>query len=121
MDTWLVVLIGAVIVFIAYRAMAPAKGVTSISTDELKTQLKKRDKQFIDVRTPGEFKANRLKEFKNIPLNELPARIGQLDKNKETFVICQSGMRSSKAAAILKRNGFENVINVRGGMGSYRP
>ena len=121
METWLVFLIGAVIVFIGYRAMSPAKGVKSVSTDELKSELKKKDNQFIDVRTPAEYKANRIKEFKNIPLNELPARTGELDTKKETYVICQSGMRSSKAATILNKNGFDNVINVRGGMGSYRP
>lgn len=120
MDTWLMILIGAAIVFIGYRAITPAKGVQSISTDELKTELKKKGKQFIDVRTSGEFKANCIKEFKNIPLNELPVRTGELDTDKETYVICQSGMRSSKAAAILKRKGFTNIINVRGGMGSYR-
>lgn len=121
MDTWVIILIGAVIVFIGYRAITPSKGTKSISTDELKPELKGKGKQFIDVRTPAEYKANRIKEFKNIPLNELPARIGELDANKETYVICQSGMRSSKAAALLKKKGFDKVINVRGGMGSYRP
>jgi rhodanese-related sulfurtransferase len=120
MDTWLMILIGAVIVFIGYRAITPSKGIKSISTDELKPELKKAGKQFIDVRTPAEYKANRIKEFKNIPLNELPARSAELDANKETYVICQSGMRSSKAAALLKKKGFGKVINVRGGMGSYR-
>lgn len=121
MDTWLMILIGAVIVFIGYRAMSPAKGVKSVSADELKTELKKKGKQFIDVRTPAEYKANHIKEFKNIPLNELPNRMGELDAKKETYVLCQSGMRSSKAATILKKKGFDQVINVRGGMGSYRP
>lgn len=120
METWLMILIGAVIVFIGYRAMPSAKGVKSVSADELKPELKKKGFQFVDVRTPAEFKANRIKEFKNIPLNELPARTGELDKSKETYVICQSGMRSSKAAAILKKKGFTNIVNVRGGMGSYR-
>ncbi|MGI2326687.1 rhodanese-like domain-containing protein [Planococcus sp. YIM B11945] len=121
MDTWLMILIGAVIVFIGYRAMSPEIVVKSISTDDLKPELKKKNKQFIDVRTPAEFKTNRIKEFKNIPLNELSGRIGELDATKETYVICQSGMRSSKAASILKKKGFDHVINVRGGMGSYRP
>lgn len=121
MDIWLMILIGAVIVFIGYRATAPSKGTKSISADQLKPELKNKGKQFIDVRTPAEYKANRIKEFKNIPLNELPARIGELDKEKETYLICQSGMRSSRAAALLTKNGFEKVINVRGGMGSYRP
>lgn len=120
METWAVILIGAIIVFIGYRAITPSKGKKSISTDELKLELKNKGKQFIDVRTPVEYKANRIKEFKNIPLNELPARLGELDKGKETYLICQSGMRSGRAAALLTKNGFEKVVNVRGGMGSYR-
>lgn len=121
MDNWLMILIGATIFFIGYRIVSTAKGVKSISGDELKPELKKKGKQFIDVRTPAEYSANRIKEFKNIPLNELPARMNELDADKETYVICQSGMRSSKAAALLKKKGFDQVINVRGGMGSYRP
>lgn len=116
MDTWLMILFGTVIVFIVYRAVSPAKGVKSISSDELKLELKKKGKQFIDVRAPAEYKANCIKEFKNIPLNELHARMNELEADKETYVICQSGMRSSRAAAMLKKKGFDQVINVRGGM-----
>ena len=92
MDTWVMILIGAVIVFIGYRAITPSKGTKSISTDELKPELKGKGKQFIDVRTPAEYKANRIKEFKNIPLNELP----QLPKGKGNKII---GILSARVAA----------------------
>lgn len=91
-----------------------------MSTEELKAELGKKDKQYVDVRTPAEFKANNIKGFKNIPLNDLPKRLGELSKGKETLVICQSGMRSSRASQLLKKNGFTNVVNIRGGMSSYR-
>lgn len=120
MDFWLMILIGAIIVFIGYRILKPAKGGKSISTDELKRELKKKDKQFIDVRTPAEFKAGHIKEFKNIPLNELPNRMDELNADKEIYLMCQSGMRSSRAANLLRKSGFDQVINVRGGMSSYR-
>lgn len=121
MDTWLMILIGAVIAFIGYRAITPAKGGKSISTNELKPELKKIGKQFIDVRTPAEFKAGHIKKFKNIPLNELPNRLNELKADQDIYLICQSGMRSSRAADLLKKNGFEQVVNVRGGMNNYRP
>ena len=108
MDTWLIILIGTVIVLIIYSAMSSGKGMKSVSTDELKPELKKKGKQFIDVRTPAEYKANRIKEFKNIPLNELPARIGELDADKGTYVICQSGMRSSRAVAIAEEKRIQS-------------
>ena len=57
-----------------------------------------------------------MKGFQNIPLNELASKVNQLDKNKEVIVICQSGMRSKQAAKVLKKLGFQRVINVSGGM-----
>ena len=120
MEWILWVLIGAAALWIAYRFTSPAKGIQSISTEEMKTQLGKKDKQYIDVRTPGEFKGNHIKGFKNIPLNELPKRMNELSKEKEVLVICQSGMRSSKASQLLKKNGFTTITNIRGGMSSYR-
>lgn len=76
----------------------------------------KKGKQLIDVRTVGEYRGNHMKGFQNIPLNELASRAGQLDKNMEVIVICQSGMRSKQAAKMLKKLGFQQVINVSGGM-----
>ncbi len=90
-----------------------------MSTTEVKPLIKDKKKQFIDVRTPGEYKSRNVKEFKNIPLNDLTKRIGELDKDKETYVICQSGMRSSRAAGVLKKQGFTNVTNIKGGMSAW--
>lgn len=120
MDILLWVVIGAAALWLGYRLTSPQKGVQSISTEELKSQLGSKNKQFVDVRTPGEFKGNHVKGFKNIPLNDLPKRMDELSKDKEVVVMCQSGMRSSKASQILIKNGFEKVLNVRGGMSSYR-
>ena len=74
----------------------PVKGVQNINGKELKSIAGKQGKQFIDVRTVGEYRGNHMKGFQNIPLNELASRANQLDKNKEVIVICQSGMRSNK-------------------------
>ena len=114
---WLFILL--IIGFIAWRMM-PAKGVRSVSTKDLKALLKNKSIQFIDVRTPGEYKGRHIKEFKNIPLNTLKSQLGSLDKSKETVVICQSGMRSSQAAKILKKENFTNVLNVSGGMSTWQ-
>ncbi|WP_240184660.1 rhodanese-like domain-containing protein [Staphylococcus aureus] len=87
-----------------------------MSGKELKNIVEKKGKQFIDVRTVGEYRGNHMKGFQNIPLNELASKANQLDKNKEVIVICQSGMRSKQAAKMLKKLGFQQVINVSGGM-----
>jgi rhodanese-related sulfurtransferase len=113
------VLLALFIVFIVYRIM-PTKGVRNISTAELKNELKDKNKLFIDVRTPGEYKGNHIREFKNIPLNLLAQKADkELTKDKEVIVICQSGMMSGQASKLLKKLGYTKVTNVKGGMNAW--
>jgi rhodanese-related sulfurtransferase len=113
-------LLGLLLFFIIKR-MVPAKGVRHITTTELKDELKEKNKQFVDVRTPGEFRGNHIKEFKNLPLQQLSQKAEkELSKDKEVVVICQSGMRSQNATKVLKKLGFTKVTNVKGGMSAWR-
>ena len=109
-------MIAIAILFIFWR-MRPAKGTKTITTDALKGILNDKDKVFVDVRTPGEYKARNIRQFKNIPLG---SDFSKLPKDKEVVVICQSGMRSAQACKQLKKLGYENVTNVRGGMSAWR-
>ncbi|WP_249871681.1 rhodanese-like domain-containing protein [Oceanobacillus saliphilus] len=113
---WILIIL--IIAYFVSRFMQ-VKGITNISVQEAKGKFKDNDAQFIDVRTPGEYKANHRKPFKNIPLSNLSSKSVSLDKEKEVVVICQSGMRSAKAAKILKKQGFQNISNVKGGMSSW--
>jgi rhodanese-related sulfurtransferase len=98
----------------------PTKGVRNISTAELKNELNDKNKVFVDVRTPGEYKGNHIREFKNIPLNLLAQKAEkELSKDKEVIVICQSGMRSGQAGKILRKLGYTKVKNVKGGMNAW--
>jgi len=73
----------------------------------------------LDVRTPEEFTGplGHLKGAELLPVQELPQRVGELQKyrDKKILVICRSGGRSSRATRFLADKGF-NVINVEGGM-----
>lgn len=91
-----------------------------ISTAELRKIIRDRDKQFIDVRTPMEFQSQKIKQFKNIPLQSIKAELDNLDRNKEVVLICRSGSRSMRAARILKKAGFTKLTNVVGGMNQWR-
>lgn len=76
----------------------------------------------VDVREPAEFAAGHLRDAKNIPLKELPKRIGELDKfkSKPVITVCQSGMRSAKAAAQLKKAGFNEACSLDGGIAAWQ-
>ena len=52
----------------------------------------------------------------HIPMGEISDRIGELDPNKETVVICRSGGRSAQVADFLERQGFGKVFNLSGGI-----
>jgi rhodanese-related sulfurtransferase len=106
--------------FLIIQRILPVKGVRQISTTELKTEIKDKNKQFVDVRTPDEFKGNHIRGFKNIPLHQLAQKAEkELSKEKEVLVICQSGMRSQKASKMLKKLSYTNVTNVKGGMSAW--
>ena len=73
----------------------------------------------IDIREDYEYKGGSIKSAKNIPMGELlnqPEKY--LNKNKEYYIMCQSGGRSARACSSLTKQGFD-VVNVSGGMGSY--
>jgi rhodanese-related sulfurtransferase len=111
-------LILVILILLYMRQMKTGKNVKQMSTGELKKQLGDKSKQFIDVRTPAEYKGRHIKEFKNIPLNTLHRNLDKFSKDKEIVVICQSGMRSAKACKLLSSSGY-SVTNVKGGMSAW--
>ena len=72
----------------------------------------------LDTRTVEEFTLGHIDGFVNIPVDELRERLGELDKGKPVYVICQSGLRSYIACRILSGNGFE-CYNFSGGFRFY--
>jgi NADPH-dependent 2,4-dienoyl-CoA reductase/sulfur reductase-like enzyme/peroxiredoxin family protein/TusA-related sulfurtransferase/rhodanese-related sulfurtransferase len=77
------------------------------------------DLQLIDVRTPEEFEIVTLPKARNIELDALRGRLGELDPAKPTVVFCQIGMRGYLAYRILKQAGFKDVRNLSGGLKTY--
>ncbi|MBE5745534.1 MAG: CoA-disulfide reductase [Clostridiales bacterium] len=72
----------------------------------------------LDTRTPLEYTRGHADGFINIPLDEIRVRLGELDKSKKIYVMCQSGLRSYLATRILSQNGFE-TYNFAGGYRVY--
>lgn len=65
----------------------------------------------LDVRTKEEYKQEHAKNSINIPLDSLSSNLSKLNKEKAIIAVCQSGMRSSSAASLLKKSGFGGVYN----------
>lgn len=69
----------------------------------------------LDVRNPGEFAAVHFSQAANIPLVDLPARLGEIPADRTVTVTCASGYRSTVAASVLLKAG-RRVRNLLGGM-----
>ena len=72
----------------------------------------------LDTRTVGEYSRGHVDGFKNIPVDELRERLGEIEMGKPVYVICQSGLRSYIACRILAGNGYE-AYNFAGGFRFY--
>jgi rhodanese-related sulfurtransferase len=72
----------------------------------------------IDVRSKQEYKEYHLDGAICIPTYEIVSRISQIIKDKEQIIIvyCQSGVRSKKAAIVLRKMGYENIYEIKGGL-----
>ena len=83
---------------------------------ELEALLKeKAPLNIIDVRETDEVRAGKIPTAIHIPLGLVEFKMQDLDKSKEYIMVCRSGGRSSKAAALLEEHGYK-VINMTGGM-----
>lgn len=91
-----------------------------ITPRQLKTRLEAGDRlRLLDVREPWEFALSRIEGSELIPLGELPHRASELDPTAETVVICHHGIRSAHVTRALDQAGFENVLNLEGGLDAY--
>ena len=86
--------------------------------EEIPLLRERADVILLDTRTPFEYMRGHADGFINIPLDDVRTRIGELDKTKKIYVMCQSGLRSYLATRILMQNGFD-AYNLAGGFRLY--
>ena len=86
------------------------------------TQMINRGKiTLLDVRDAAEFAKGHLRDAKNIPLADLAAKAGEVDKSKArtVVVVCQTGARADKAARLLAAAGYTDVVSLDGGQAAW--
>jgi hydroxyacylglutathione hydrolase len=102
------------------RAGLPLERIPQIAVSELQARLAEGGGlQVVDVRRPAEYGSGHVPEAVSIPLDGLEKRLDRLDSSRPTAVICASGYRSSAAASLLRRRGFETIFNVVGGTSAW--
>lgn len=93
--------------------MSSIKEVTPVEAEEIIANSK--DTVIIDVREDEEVANGMIHDALHIPLQQIPEKITNLNKEKEYILVCRSGGRSMKAALYMEEEGFK-VANMVGGM-----
>lgn len=104
--------------------MCPSQANQEMTAKELKAAIEAgRDLALLDVRTHAEVAMCQIPNSIHIPLQELPARMLELqhlkDSNTDLLIYCKSGMRSLSAQEFLSQHGFKKLINLTGGIKSW--
>ena len=92
----------------------------TIFPEELKKRLDAGEKPILlDVREPWEFSICKIEGSVNISMSEPERLIDELNTNDEIIAICHHGMRSLQVCNYLETNGFNNLLNLDGGIDSW--
>ena len=97
-------------------AVDEIKSLTSNEMRAIMDQDKTGEHLILDVRQPQEYQAGHIPGAMLIPLGELEARQGELDRSKTIITYCYAGHRSMAAAIVLCGLGFEGVQHLEGGI-----
>lgn len=73
----------------------------------------------LDIREPWEIELARVDGAVHIPMGEIPGRLGELDRDRPVVVMCHHGVRSRQVALFLEQSGFQQVLNLAGGIDAW--
>jgi adenylyltransferase/sulfurtransferase len=91
--------------------------VEEITPRALKQRLDAGEKlEVVDVREPHEWAICRIEGARLVPLGTIAERLHEFDSSRTYVLHCKSGVRSAKAAGLLRGAGFKKVLNLRGGV-----
>jgi rhodanese-related sulfurtransferase len=97
-------------------------GGPSVNTLEATQMINRQDALVLDVREQAEYAQSHILNARGLPLSQIEARVGDIEKfkDKPVIVYCATGNRSSAAATALRKAGFSKVFSLSGGFGAWQ-
>ncbi len=104
-----------------FKAGYPLAELRELTPHELHERLTAGESiEVLDVRTDDEYRGGHIEGARHLMGGWLPDRVGELPTDRPLATICATGYRSTVAASVLQRAGFQDVINVAGGMTAWQ-
>jgi rhodanese-related sulfurtransferase len=94
-----------------------------VNADDFSKGINGKNVQVLDVRTAGEFKTGHIKNALQADWNnkdQFNERIKFVDKDKPVYIYCLAGGRSAAAADWMRKNGYNNVVELTGGINAWK-
>ncbi len=114
----LAVVIGMIAFFEYQRLFSGIKQLSPIEATRLQND---EDAIFVDVREDSEYKRGHILGARHMPMGNFDKRMTELEKvrQKPVIVYCANGARASRAAGKLRKDNFESVYTLAGGIGGW--
>lgn len=118
---WLLILLLAGTYLLWTRYGLYLYGVRQVGGEQAIRLVREESAAVVDVREKREYAASRIPGSRNVPLSQFSDRLSSLEKyrGRPLVLSCRSGSRSARACVILRKHGFEEVYNLKGGIGSW--
>jgi rhodanese-related sulfurtransferase len=122
LDNWMLIAVALVSGSLLFWPLLKGATGSGLSTAAAVQLINREKAVVIDVCEPEEFAKGHLGGAKNVPLNQLEAKLASTVKNKAlpVILVCQSGARSNRALAIAKKLGYEQAQNLSGGLAAWK-
>ncbi len=97
-------------------------GIKSLLPQEATFMINREDAVILDVREDNEYIQGHILNSVHVPLSALSSKLSRVEKyrNRPIIASCMSGSRSGRACSLLKKNGFEKVHNLKGGIVAWQ-
>lgn len=117
---YLIAAAGFILILIIVHEFRQARGSASSLSPAGAVLLMNRGAQVVDTRSTDAFRKAHILNAKSIPAAEIGDKLNKLEQSKPVIVYCDSGIASSRVATQLRREGFEDVYNLAGGIGAWQ-
>jgi rhodanese-related sulfurtransferase len=122
-NIWLIVLAvvsGSMLIWPLIRGRVT--GVPEVDTIEAVQLINQKDALLLDVREDSEYESGHIPNSRHIPAARVGERLKELDKYKDkpVVVLCRSGNRSTAACSLLRKQGFNDVRTLKGGIEAWQ-